>query len=180
MPSVLIVIAEGFEEMEAVAPIDLLRRAEAEVTVASIGKLELTGRNGIHLKADQTLSEVSNRVFDLIVVPGGPAFKLLRNDILLRAMLQGQVAKKKPVGAICAAPTVLKDAGLLADRSYTAHFTVSDELPEIDSSRKVVEDGPVITSRGAGTATEFALALVKRLFGAEKADEIARSICFED
>tara|TARA_B110000037_G_scaffold220312_1_gene287727 strand:- start:27744 stop:28280 length:537 start_codon:yes stop_codon:yes gene_type:complete len=177
MPNVLVVLAEGFEEMEAIAPIDLLRRAEAEVTIASIGALELIGRSRIRLTAEQTLANVEDKTFDLIVIPGGPAFKFLRQNLRLRALLQRHAEEGKMLAAICAAPTTLFDAGLLEGRAYTAHFTVCDELTQIDKAQAVVEDGPIITSQGAGTATEFGLTLVKRLFGKEKADAIAASIC---
>ena len=177
MQSVLVVLAEGFEEIEAITPIDLLRRAEAEVTIASIGDLELTGRSGIRLIAESTLDNVQDKTFDLIVIPGGPAFKILRQDLRLRTLLQRHAKEEKIIAAICAAPTTLLDAGLLKDRAYTAHFSVSDELPQIVKTQAVVEDGPIITSQGAGTATTFSLALVQRLFGKEKADEIAASIC---
>lgn len=177
MTSVLVVLADGFEEMEAIAPIDLLRRADAQVTIASIGDLEVTGRCGVRLIAEHTLESLETKTFDLIVVPGGPAFKTLRKNLPLRALLQKHAATGKDIAAICAAPTVLADAGLLQGRAYTAHFSVCNELPALDRTQAVVEDGPLITSQGAGTATAFALTLVKRLFGEEKAQSIAASIC---
>lgn len=179
MPTVLVVLAQGFEEMEAVAPIDLLRRAEAEVTVAGLTERELIGRSGLHLTTELVLEEVESKTFDLIVLPGGPAFKLLRKDLRLRAMLQKHARENKTLAAICAAPTVLFDAGLLEGRAYTAHFTVCDELTAIDPTKAVVQDGQIITSQGAGTATPFALALVTHLFGKEKAAALSASICYE-
>lgn len=177
MTTALVVLADGFEEMEAIAPIDLLRRAGVEVTVAGLPGPELTGRSGIRLVADAAFSAVADRDFDAIIVPGGPAFKILRREPALLARLQKQNAGGRLIAAICAAPTVLHDAGLLAGRAYTAHFSVRDELEALDASQAVVQDGNLVTSQGAGTATEFALALVERLRGAETAGKIAHAIC---
>lgn len=179
MLKALVVLADGFEEMEAIAPIDLLRRAHVQVTIAGLAGTSLTGRNGLNLMAEVPFASVANDTFDLVVIPGGPAFKILRQEPTLLALLRIHEAKGKTVAAICAAPTVLLDAGLLEKRQYTAHYSVRDELPDLDLSRSVVEDGGVITSQGAGTATEFALALVNHLCGEQVAKDIAASICFD-
>ncbi len=178
MPTAIVVIADGSEELEAVAPIDLLRRAGVSVTIAGVPSVDVSGRSGLQILADVPLEAIAEEEYDLIVLPGGPAFKRLRHDETLRALLSRHVAAGKPIGAICAAPTILADAGLLAGRSFTAHFSVADELVGLDSSRAVVEDGCLITSQGAGTAIEFALALVRRLLGEAAAAEVAESICF--
>jgi len=178
MPTALIVLADGFEEMEAVAPIDLLRRAEVDVTVAGVPECSLTGRNGIKLTTDTTLAELLDRKFDLIVLAGGPAFKRLRVEAPLLKLLREHEAAGAKIAAICAAPTVLKEAGLLEDRAFTAHFSVREELPEFDPDRLVIEDRGVTTSQGAGTATPFALAIVAQLCAQEVADDIAAAICF--
>lgn len=178
MPSVLAILAEGFEEVEAVTPIDLLRRAGAEVTVAALAEgIHVTGRSGITLHADTTLAAVEARTFDCLFLPGGPGVKLLRADPRVRALVLRHHQAGKWLAAICAAPTVLHDAGLLAGRRYTAHFSVATELPQIRSDERVVEDGHLLTSRGAGTALDFGLAVVGKLFGAEKALEISHSVC---
>jgi 4-methyl-5(b-hydroxyethyl)-thiazole monophosphate biosynthesis len=181
MATVLAILAEGFEELEATAPIDLLRRAGAEVTVAALGEgIHVTGRNRITLHADTTLAALAaagERAFDCVLLPGGPGVKHLRADPRVRALVLRQHAAGRWLAAICAAPTVLHDAGLLAGRRYTAHFSVADELPGILAGERVVVDGHLLTSRGAGTATDFALCLVEKLFSAEQAAEIARSIC---
>jgi 4-methyl-5(b-hydroxyethyl)-thiazole monophosphate biosynthesis len=179
MPTALVVLADGFEEMEAAAPIDLLRRAGVEVTVAGLNGPEVTGRNGMRLIADVAYAAVAGARFDLIVVPGGPAFVELRKSASLRQHLQEQASAGRAIAAICAGPTVLLDAGLLQGRSYTAHFSVRDELPGADASRAVVIDKGIITSQGAGTATAFGLALVEFLCGEETAAELAASICYK-
>lgn len=179
MSTALIILADGAEEMEAIAPIDLLRRAGVEVTVAGVPNVDITGKSGLRMTADVPLDAVAQQIHDLVVIPGGPAFKTLRKNARVRSLLQSHASAGKLLGAICAAPTVLADAGLLEGRAYTAHFSVADELGSLDESRAVVEDGAIITSRGAGTATEFALALVQRLKGEAAADEVARSICYD-
>ena len=178
MPTVLAILPEGVEELEAVAPIDLLRRAGVEVTVASLADgIHVTGRNALTLHADTPLSAVGDRLFDLLFLPGGPGVKLLRADPRVRAAVLSHHAAGRWLAAICAAPTVLHDAGLLANRRYTAHFSVAAELPAILSGERTVADGHILTSRGAGTAIDFGLLLVEKLCSPEKAREIALSIC---
>jgi protein deglycase len=174
---VLCVLVRGFEEIEAIAPIDLLRRAGAQVIVASLtGEMLLTGRSNVTVRADAAIADLNPDTFDLLLLPGGPGFKLLRADGRPRDLASAFVSKSKPVAAICAAPTVLKDAGLLAGKRFTSHFSVNAELSDSLAHESVVEDGLVITARGAGAAIQFGLLLVKRLFGQQKADEVAQSI----
>ncbi len=178
MPTVLALLADGFEEIEAVTPVDLLRRAGVEVTVASLAEhRHATGRSGLTLHADAPLSEVGERLFDLLFLPGGPGVKNLRADPRVQAVVERHAAADKLVAAICAAPTVLNAAGLLEGRRYTAHPSVAAELPEIIADRRVVVDDNILTSRGAGTAMDFGLMLVEKLVSRDKASEVARSIC---
>lgn len=178
MPTVLAILAEGFEEIEATTPIDLLRRAGAEVVVAALAEgIHVTGRTGITLHADTTLAAVGQRTFDCVFLPGGPGVKHLRADPRVRERVQQQHQAGRWLAAICAAPTVLHDAGLLGGRRYTAHFSVATELPARLADERVVVDGRIVTSRGAGTALDFGLKVVELLFSPEKAAEIARSVC---
>ncbi|CAM2829576.1 DJ-1 family glyoxalase III [Rariglobus hedericola] len=178
MPTVLVILPEGFEELEAVAPIDVLRRAGVEVTVAALGdNLAVRGRNAMTLLADTTLAAVGTRLFDLLFLPGGPGVKLLRADPRVRTTVLAHQSEDRWLAAICAAPTVLHDAGLLTGRRYTAHFSVADELPSILTAERTVADGRLLTSRGAGTATDFGLLLVEKLTSPEKSREVAQSIC---
>jgi protein deglycase len=174
---VLCLLAPGFEEIETVTPIDLLRRAEVEVVVASIvPELLVTGRCGLTLRTDATLDDLAGADFDLLLLPGGPGVKTLRSDGRAARLARAYADADKVVAAICAAPTILADAGLLDSRRFTAHFSVAAELPRALGTERVVEDGPVITSRGAGTALDFGLALVKRLRGAEMAARVAEAV----
>lgn len=174
---VLCLLSGGFEEIETVAPVDLLRRAGAQVVMASLSYDRLvTGRCHITVQADTVLADVVEQPFDLLLIPGGPAVITLREDGRAAQLAKSFVDAGQPVAAICAAPTILADAGLLEGRRFTAHASVRDQLPGALASERVVEDGLIITSRGAGTAVEFGLALVKRLFGATKAEEVAKAI----
>jgi 4-methyl-5(b-hydroxyethyl)-thiazole monophosphate biosynthesis len=177
--TVLTLLADGFEEIEATAPIDLLRRAEAEVTVASCSdSLDVTGRSTITLRADTLLSHIPDPLaFDLLVLPGGPAVFELRKRPEIIDLIRDFADTGKPIGAICAAPLLLLDAGVItSDSTCTAHGSTEEEIPQLSKSKAVVQDGKIITSRGAGTAVEFGLSLIKELFGQEKANEIRASI----
>lgn len=177
MPTVLAILPEGFEEIEAVTPIDLLRRAGVEVTVASLSEnFHVTGRSGLILHADTTLAAAGSKTYDLIFLPGGPGVINLRTDPRVADLIRRQAEAGRWVTAICAAPTVLNAAGLLNGRRYTAHFSVAKELKEILSDQRVVVDGNIITSRGAGTALDFGLMLVEKLVSAEKAKEVSAAI----
>ena len=177
--TVLTLLADGFEEIEATAPIDLLRRAEAEVTVASCSdSLDVTGRSTITLRADTLLSHIPEPLaFDLLVLPGGPAVFELRKRPEIIDLIGDFADTDKPIGAICAAPLLLLDAGVMTSNSTcTAHGSTEEEIPQLSKSKAVVQDGKIITSRGAGTAVEFGLSLIQELFGQEKANEIRASI----
>ncbi len=175
--SALVILTDGFEEMEAIAPIDLLRRAGVKVTTGSqTGKLLVTGRGGIIVQTDTTLDEAFQSEYNLIVLPGGPGHVHLRADEKIIERLRHQEASGRLIGAICAAPAVLHEAGLLEGRKYTAHFTMENELKEIQENSPVVTDKSITTSRGAGTATEFALELISQLISQQKAKEVAQSI----
>jgi len=178
MSRVLFILAEGFEEIEAIGPIDLLRRGGAEVIVAALSEqFHVTGRCGITVHADTTLTAIAaDTNFDLLVLPGGPGVKSLRSDPRVKDRVLAQHARGRWLAAICAAPTVFNDAGLLEGRRYTAHRSTASELGAILAGERVVVDGFLVTSRGAGTALDFGLKLVELLVSPEKAQEVARSI----
>ncbi len=174
---VLCILADGFEEIEAVTPIDLLRRAGVEVVIASATSVhQLTGRSGIRLEADEVLGKHSPFEFDMLLLPGGPAVKALREDFRISTLIKDFAEQGKFVCAICAAPLLLKDAGLLESKAFTCHFSALPELPEAQTAERVIEDDRIITSRGAGTSLDFALTLVRRLCGEEKSNEVREAI----
>lgn len=175
----LFIIVDGVEELEAVAPIDLLRRAGVEVTVAAAsGSNLITGRNNIRLGADCLFEPSIDTGYDLVVVPGGPGHKTLRENAAVLEFLSKQQDAGRLIGSICAGPVVLKEAGVLEGKRYTSFPGTAEELPERESELPVVVDGNLITSQGAGTAFPFGLALVEALCGKEVRDQIARSTCY--
>jgi 4-methyl-5(b-hydroxyethyl)-thiazole monophosphate biosynthesis len=174
---VLCLVVNGFEEIETIAPVDLLRRAGADVVLASLtGEKLVAGRCGVAIQTDVALSDVKSNDFDMLLVPGGPGVDALRKDGRAARLARQYADSGKAVAAICAAPTVLADADLLEGRRFAAHFSVHGELPDVLPDERVVEDGPIITSRGPGTAIEFGLALVRRLFDSSAADKVAHAI----
>jgi 4-methyl-5(b-hydroxyethyl)-thiazole monophosphate biosynthesis len=172
---VLVPIADGTEEIEAVCIVDVLRRAGAQVTVASVEKsLQVTASRGVKIVADSRIEDCTAASFDLIVLPGGmPGAEHLRDSEALIELLCRQQAAGRLYGAICAAPAVaLLPHGLLEGKTATAHPGFAGRL-QAGSESRVVVDGNVATSRGPGTAIEFALVLVELLYGKEKAEEVA-------
>lgn len=172
---VLCLLIDGFEEIETVTPVDLLRRAGVEVVIASLQDKTATGRGGIRLEADVVLADVDASSFDLLFIPGGPGVGGLRSDGRAALLARDFADAGKPVAAICAAPLVLMDAGLLKGKRFTAYHSVRGELGGGLDDRVVV-DGDLITSRGAGTALDFALAIIVRLCGQAAADQVAEEI----
>lgn len=176
-PRVLCLVFDGLEEIETVAPVDLLRRAGVEVVMASVNGAEwVTGRCGISLRADAALEQVVGESFDLLLIPGGPGIGDLRGTGRASALAREFHDAGRPVAAICAAPAVLHDAGLLAGRRFTSHAGVRGELTAALADEIVVEDDGIVTSQGAGTAVDFGLALVRKLCGAGKEAEVRRGI----
>lgn len=173
----MFIIDEGFEEIELVTPLDLLRRAGADCRLVGISdQSRVEGRNGITISTDCSFGElVSLKDWDAVVLPGGPSSFELKDKVSLLEFLRSLDLEKTVVAAICAAPLILQNAGLLEGRKYTAHHSVRNELNGI-LSQKVVLDGAIITSQGAGTAIEFGLALIEHLFDSQVAKEIAQSI----
>ena len=171
-------LTDGFEEVEAVTPIDLLRRAGLEVIVAGLEKKDVTGSHGIRLTADVLLKDVKETP-DAIVLPGGPGADTLGKSEEVRSIVRFMASSGKIVGAICAAPAmVLAPAGVLEGKTATCFPGLEGRLGSKTtfSEDRVVTDGDIITSRGAGTAMEFSLELIKKLISAEKAREVSTQI----
>jgi protein deglycase len=176
MPRVLVPLAQGFEEIEAVTVVDLLRRAGIEVHTASLDGPQVTGSHGIAVQADIALDAAVASDYDMIVLPGGmPGAEHLKNDPRVVSLLRRFAADDRYTAAICAAPSVLAHAGLLDERAATSFpgFLTVDSAPGIRLREDpVVVDGKVVTSRGAGTAMEFGLALVELLEGVEARERV--------
>jgi protein deglycase len=173
--NVLVPVAQGIEEMEAITIIDVLRRAGAKVVVASVDEMEITAARGICFKADTLLKDCLDQPFDLIVLPGGiPGAENLKKSEELAVLLKKQAGQKKLYGAICASPAVvLHHLGLVTPGAVTCHpgFAGLIEGGTIQD-KNVVVDGCCITSKGAGTALEFSLELVAQLFDDKTVDNV--------
>ncbi len=175
MKRVLCILENGFEEIEAITPVDLLRRAGLEVVMAGVSSSEVVGRSGIQVRTDKRLGDLSPLDFDALFLPGGPAVMELRKNPQVLDLIRHCAAEGKIIAAICAAPLLLHDAGILEGKNFTAHFSTQPELPSFKDAR-VVEDANILTSRGAGTALEFGLAFIVKMVGAAAADEVAAAI----
>lgn len=178
MKRVLIPLADGFEEIETVTLVDVLRRADLDVVVAGLKGGEILGSRRLRVVPDAALDQVKDQDFDVIVLPGGqPGVDNLRKDPRVLDLLREMNQKRKLIGAICAAPLALRDAGLTSGLRLTSYPAFQSELPgsRYDESR-VVSDGNIVTSRGPGTALEFALKLVELLAGKKKAEELSQAL----
>jgi len=182
MQKVLVPFTEGVEEIEFIAIVDILRRADIAVTTASLDGKAVQGRSNITMQADANLADVMNNAWDMIVLPGGlPNAHLLRDDNNVKTVVERLRSERKSIAAICAAPTALAAYGITAGMKVTAYPACQTDMEALQPSSvymddNVVEDDFLITSRGAGTAVEFSLRLVAKLCDEKKAEEIRESI----
>lgn len=173
---VLVPIADGTEEIEAMCIIDVLRRAGASVTVASVDKLQVTAAHGVKIVADRLISDCTEIVYDLIALPGGmPGAERLHDSKELELMLKRQQREGRLYAAICASPAVVfQRHGLIGQRKATCYPSFAKQLDNIDAVEdRVVVDDKCITSQGPGTALEFAIKLVELLYDEQKAKDVA-------
>jgi len=171
MKRVLCLLNDGFEEVELVAPVDLLRRAGVNVVIAAMGDMLATSRGGMRIQADALLADVDVSSFDMLLLPGGPGVEAMLNDGRAATLAKEFSAAGKSVAAICAAPLILDAAGLLDGRRFTCYASVREQLTAALDER-VVADGDLITSCGPGTAMDFGFALITHLCGKAKVTEI--------
>lgn len=180
-PRVLLPIANGSEEIEIVAIVDILRRAKVDVVVASIEKsVQILASRGIKIVADKLIGDAAESVYDLIILPGGNAgAERLHKSKVLKKLLQEQYTAGRIYGAVCSSPAVLHRQGLLKDKRATAHPSVVTNLNNVSNGAKVVIDGKLITSKGLSTITDFALAIVSKLFGHARTRCVAEGLVFD-
>lgn len=181
MSRVLVPLANGFEEIEAVTIIDILRRADIEVVIAALFELNVIGAHGVNIQAETYLNSVNSSEFDMIVLPGGmPGAEHLVKSEKLKEIIQEMDINNKTIAAICAAPWVLGNADVLKN-SYTCFpsfekiINKSGYNPDVN----VVSDQNIITSRGPATAMTFALTLVEKLKGTEASNVVKKELLFK-
>ena len=179
MKKVFIFLADGFEEIEAIAPIDILRRAELDVVTVSISDSKtVTGAHGIKVEADQLFTETTFGENDYYVLPGGYDGMLnLSAHQGVNELLKKQHSEGKKLAAICASPSVLGKLGILEGKEAICYPGFEGKLTgTVISKKSVVEDGNVITGKGPGVAVQFALKIVESLKGKETASQVSDSL----
>lgn len=176
---VLVILAEGFEEIEAITPIDVLKRAGLEVVTAGVRSKQVTGAHGIKLETDLLLSDYPG-LPDAVILPGGlPGAQNLADSAEVTELVRKMNDQKKIVGAICAAPAlVLAPKGILNGKKATCYpgFEKNFSSKVSFSTERVIVDGHIVTSKGPGSALEFALELVRILAGAEKRETLRQGL----
>lgn len=175
---VIVPLAEGFEEIEALSIVDILRRAGVEVVMAALESLHVKGAHGVTIVADTLLKEIDALSFDMIVLPGGmPGAMHLAQNPLLQTILKTFDSEHKAIAAICAAPLALQSAGVLKN-SYTCYPSFEQKIDHkgYSASQKVVVDENITTSQGPSTAMAFALSLVEQLLSKEAAHHLAKDL----
>lgn len=172
---ILVPLAAGFEEIEAIAIVDVLRRAGLEVTTASLEPGPVPGAHGITIEADAELGALDGSDFDVLVLPGGmPGTTNLADDERVLALVRSMHTAGRTTAAICAAPMVLAKAGVVSGVPVTSHPSVREQLGDasVQDAPRVVRSGTIVTSQGPGTALEFALELVRDLVGEDEAQRL--------
>ena len=176
--NVLVPLAEGFEEIEALATVDVLRRAGINTVTTGIPGTMVQGSRGIKVFADKRLEDINFDEFDVLVLPGGnPGYMNLEKSNTIMDAIRKFDENGKTIAAICMAPTLLAKAGVLEDRMATVYPGGERQLPK-PREGKVVVDGHIITSQGPGTAIDFALKIVETLMGPEKSDDVIRLLVY--
>lgn len=178
MKKVLVMLAPGFEEIETISVVDILRRAGARVTLAATCNGPIEGSRGVKVLPDCLFDTIADADFDLIVLPGGqPGTTNLQQNSKVLVFLKKMYAERKLIGAICAAPLVLQSADLLKGRKMTSHPSTQGKFHDVHyCDERVVVDGNIITSRSPGTALEFSLKLVEILFNKERVDAVNEGV----
>jgi 4-methyl-5(b-hydroxyethyl)-thiazole monophosphate biosynthesis len=174
----LVFLATGFEEIETVTIVDVLRRANIDVTVVGLQPKPTEGAHKMKIVPDKTINDVNVNDFDAVIVPGGnPGYKNLRKDSRVISMLKKAFESNKLVAAICAGPAVLSDAGILQGKVCTIYPGMENELESgggKPSHDNIINDRNIVTSRGPATALPFALKLVEILAGKQTADVVSK------
>lgn len=180
MAEVLVCLANGFEEIEAVTIIDVLRRANFNVTIAALSELDVHGNHGIIIKADTVIENIQEDQFDALIFPGGePGVTNLQANPIISKLMAEFIQTDRIIGAICAAPRLLDSQGYLSGKNITAHPSVKDKIKStIISNERVVKDGNIITGQSASASLEFSYGLVEALSNSNRVKLLKEAMLF--
>lgn len=175
---IYVLFANGFEEIEGLTPVDILRRAELDVTMVGVGSDYIAGAHGMNILCEAEISQVDFSDAEMLILPGGmPGTLNLEKNLYVKQAIKDILAADKTVGAICAAPSILGHMGLLDGKKAVCYPGFEDQLIGAEyTDEDVVKDGNIITSRGVGTAISFSLELLKVLTSKERAEIMAEGI----
>ena len=179
MKKIALVLTDGFEEMEAVGTFALLRRAGLQVDVFSLKDADATGRFGLTCTQLNKFSTLSASGYDALVLPGGPQYKELEKNEKLQLLIRIFVEEKKLIAAICASPTILGHAGYLKGKNYTCFTSMNEDFGGHFTGEYATTDGNLITGQSAAATIDFAFAIVEKLLGKEKVEEVKKSIYYK-
>lgn len=178
MKSILIVVTDGFEDLEAIAPFAILNRAKEHVTFASLYSTSATGRFGLKSVDMKMLKDVNYKEYDALVIPGGPEYIAEEKDENFKNMIREFYEEGKVVAAICAGPTILGHMGLLKNKKYTCFTSMNEDFGGEYVDKYVVVDGNLITGRSAAASIDFAFAILEKLEGEKYSEKIKESIYY--
>lgn len=175
---ILCILTDGFEELEAVGTIALLRRAGIHIDVFAIDHTIASGRFNITLSDLKNLQDIEITAYDMLFLPGGPHYQKLESNTQVMQILDFFVEQNKAIAAICAAPTILGRRGYLKDKKYTCFTSMNDDFGGTYVDTYTVTDGTLITGRSAAAVIDFAFSIITYVLGAEKAEEVKKSIYY--
>jgi 4-methyl-5(b-hydroxyethyl)-thiazole monophosphate biosynthesis len=174
----LIVIPDGFEEIEFCCPFDILVRGGINVLVAGYNGTELTGAHGLQVRANMTLFGAASKMYDCVILPGGVGCYTMRGDEMLGKFLTEHARCDRLICAICAAPLILHDVGLLRGKKYIAHPGTYDELTDVSKGSDIIVDGNLITGSGPGAAAKFGFEILGQMTDKITADKVEKFMLF--
>lgn len=172
-----VLVDNGFEELETMGPVALLRRAGVEVDIVRLSKEDVTGRFGVQYRPTIYVEDYDFDQADCLIVPGGPQHASMRKNPTALSLMH-TFAKEKKIGAICAAPTILGQEGLLQGKNYTCFEAMNDDFGGTFHTSYVVRDGNMVTACSAAASVEFGFALIELLCGKEHAEQVKESVYY--
>ncbi len=176
---VCLLLADGFEEIEAIGTFAILSRAGLTVDLFAVSDKNTTGRFGLTCTQLKPFSQLQAAEYQALILPGGPGYHVLENNTHVKALIEQFTAQDKVVAAICASPTILGKRGLLKGRKYTCFTAMNEDFGGTFTAEYATTDGNIVTGQSAAATIDFAFAIVEKLLGKTKADEVKKSIYYK-